>query len=289
MLYHEVAKYGVGRILQEVRRYTGGELVLAGLLTIVCYWFLTFYDWLGFRCVRHKIAYRRVTFGAFIACAFANNIGLANFAGAAVRYRLYSRWKIPPAVIGEVVALNIVSNWLGFLLTTGLVFALAPPALPPALHLPLGSVRPFGVLFLAPVLLYLIVSAIRTQPFRLGVLRFPLLRNRVFVAQILVGCLDFALSGIVLYALLPHAPALSYAAFLGSYLLADAAGILSHVPGGLGVFESVIFFSLSPRFSSPAVFGALLVYRLIYFLLPFAVAVVALAAFELRHRFSKQH
>jgi phosphatidylglycerol lysyltransferase len=93
----------------------------------------------------------------------------------------------------------------------------------------------------------------------------------------------------VLYVLLPSHQGLTLPAFFSIYLLALVAGLISHVPGGLGVFE-IVFLALLPKEMlganglGEAVVGALVVYRAIYYLLPLVVGSIMLGAYELHQR-----
>ena len=109
---------------------------------------------------------------------------------------------------------------------------------------------------------------------------FSLPSTRLFLVQIAIASLDWALAGSVLYALLPAAATLSWHGFLGVFLLAQIAGMASQVPGGLGVFESVILLLLSPVLPASSIFGSLLIYRAVYYLLPLAVAALLLGTHE---------
>ncbi len=284
VLRGELERYPPHEILAELTRLSPLRLALAALLTLGCYWIMTGYDLLAFLYVKQEISYARVTFAAFLAFAFGNNIGLANFAGMAVRLRVYSKWKIAAITVAEVVALDTLANWLGFCLAPGIVFALSPPVVPKRLHLPFHDVRPLGFLFLAIVASYLVVSFTRKSPVKIGKWRLMLPHSRIFLLQVLVACGDLTLGGLVLHLLLPSVPALTFWAFLGIFLLAQTIGLISHVPGALGVFETVMLVCLADLLPGPRILGALIAYRAIYYFFPLAVAAPLLIGFELRHR-----
>jgi uncharacterized membrane protein YbhN (UPF0104 family) len=100
----------------------------------------------------------------------------------------------------------------------------------------------------------------------------------------IISSLDWILAAAVLYALLPADPSISYAAYFGIYLLAQFAGVVSNIPGGLGVFETVLLLLLPPAVSSNALFTSLIAYRMVYYLLPLGVAILLLAGYEIRSR-----
>ena len=146
---------------------------------------------------------------------------------------------------------------------------------------------------------YALIAWVRKTPIRVKGVELQMPSKRFFVAQALVSSLDWALAAGVLYCLIPGEVTISYPMFLSVFLLAQVAGIVSHVPGGLGVFESIIVLFLTHALPSvsdisgvsavsndPAtpVLAALLAYRLIYYLLPLSVAAIFLGGYELQHR-----
>ena len=187
--------------------------------------------------------------------------------------------------IATVVAFTGVTFWFGVLFLGGVVFVWEPLPLPPALRLPFfHSLHPLGVIFLILVAGYLLFSAIRTTPLKIKDWEVPLPPVRLAVAQVVLSSLDWALAAGVLYVLLPTTDNLSYPLFLGIYILAQMAGVSSQIPGGLGVFETIIVLLLSPQLPAPAILGSLVVYRGVYYLLPLGIATVLLAIHELSHK-----
>jgi uncharacterized membrane protein YbhN (UPF0104 family) len=112
----------------------------------------------------------------------------------------------------------------------------------------------------------------------------PHLPINLSLMQIFVTSIDWAIAGGVLYVLLPSGPSLSFPAFFGVYLLAQLAGVVSHVPGGLGIFETIILLLLEPSIPAVNLLGALLAYRGIYYFLPLAVALALLGSYEVKQR-----
>jgi uncharacterized membrane protein YbhN (UPF0104 family) len=147
------------------------------------------------------------------------------------------------------------------------------------------SVRCIGIVFLLLVATYLLGSSVSRQPLKIRGQEFWLPSFKLSLAQTVISSLDWILAATVLFTLLPATTHLSYPGFLGIYLLAMIAGVVSKVPGGLGVFETVILLLLSPQVSAAAVLGSLLAYRGVYYLLPFAVATGLLGFYEICQRF----
>ncbi|MHC5826265.1 MAG: lysylphosphatidylglycerol synthase domain-containing protein, partial [Nostoc sp.] len=164
------------------------------------------------------------------------------------------------------------------------LFIINPLKIPTQLHLPFSTVRPIGVIFLLLVVAYLLGSIFIQQPLiiRGQEFRFPSLK--ISLAQIAISSFDWILAAAVLYVVLPTNISLSYLDFLGIYLLAMFAGVVSNVPGGLGVFETIILLILSSKVSAAAVLGSMLVYRVIYYYLPLLLAAGLLGLDEIRFK-----
>ncbi|MCG2742735.1 MAG: bifunctional lysylphosphatidylglycerol flippase/synthetase MprF [Desulfobacteraceae bacterium] len=220
---------------------------------------------------------------SFISYSFSNNIGLSLLTGASMRYRLYSAWGLSAEEITRLVSFTAVTFWLGILTAGGVVFILEPLTLPAISGLPISSSRTLGFLFLLAAAAYLLLLKLRRAAFRFRSWEFSLPSLKLGMLQLIVGALDWILAGSVLFVLLPEQMLLSFPQFVGIYLLAQIVALISNVPGGLGVFESMILL-FAPQASSAALMGSLLLYRTIYYLLPLIVATALLAVTEALHR-----
>jgi phosphatidylglycerol lysyltransferase len=280
VLHHELSAYHLHDILRRLRELSANRLSLALGLTVVSYLVMTGYDTLALRYVQHPLAYSKIALASFVGYAFSNNMGLSMIAGASVRYRLYSGWGLSTLEITKVIAFCTLTLWLGFFFLGGVVFLVEPMTVPQALHLPFTSIHTLGLIFLILVGGYVLFCSLRKQPLRIRDWEFRLPSARLFFVQITIASLDWALAGSVLYVLLPESAPLSYLGFLGVFLLAQIAGVASQIPGGLGVFESVTLLLLSPILPATSIFGSLLVFRGIYYLLPLTVAAFVLGTHE---------
>ena len=166
----------------------------------------------------------------------------------------------------------------------GVTFLIEPLTLPKLLKLPFVSVRPIGFIFLTIVITYLIICAVRKKPFVIKGQSFAIPSFTSSIVQIGVSFLDWAFAAGVLYILLPNSVPLSFPGFFGIYLLAMIVSIISHVPGGLGVFETVILLLLPDSVNSARVFGSLIAFRVVYYILPFIVAMVLIGGYEIKRR-----
>ncbi len=152
------------------------------------------------------------------------------------------------------------------------------------MKLPFAAARPLGIVFLALAAGYLPLALLVRKPLRVGGLEISLPSARFYPFQLGASIAEWALAGATLYALLPRSMGLSFAAFLGIYLLALTAGMLSQVPGGLGVFDTILLLLLSGRADVPSILAALTLYRVVYYLAPLGIAALSLALYELLHR-----
>jgi phosphatidylglycerol lysyltransferase len=280
VLYHELRAYHIHDIFRQLEELPARRLFLALSLTLLSYLIMTGYDVLALHYVQHPLSYGKIAMASFIGCAFSNNMGFGMIAGGSVRYRLYSAWGLSTLEITKVVAFCSLTLWLGFLTLGGVVFLIEPMVTPSVLHLPFASLHLLGGVFLGIVGSYFLLSILRKKPFKIRDWEFNLPSTRLSLVQIAVAMLDWAIAGSVLYALLPSTLELSYSGFLGIYLLAQTAGLVSQVPGGLGVFETVVVLFLSPGLPPSASMGSLLAYRGVYYILPLLTAAALLGAQE---------
>jgi len=284
VLHHQLKAYRFHDIIQSLKSLPGEKIFFALALTFLSYLIMTGYDALALRYVRHALPYRKFGLASFISYAFSNNMGFGMIAGGSVRYRLYSAWGLSALEITKVVAFCSLTLWLGFFTLGGVVFLFEPLMLPKVLHLHFASAQMLGRIFLAIVAAYLLWTVMGKRSVRIRDWEFSFPSAQLLVAQVVIASLDWALAGGVLYALLPKVPALSFPGFLGIYLLAQTGGLISQVPGGLGVFETIVVLLLSPTLPASEILGVLLAYRSIYYLLPLFLAALLLVIQELLQR-----
>lgn len=280
ILYRQLHAEHLRTIVSGWRHLSSVATIAALGLTLLNYLIMSGYDWTALRAIGKPLPFSRVGLAAFIGYAFSNNIGLSMVAGASVRYRLYSGWGLSVLDITRVIGLATYSIWIGFFALAGSVFLMAPQALPGILHLPFGSTRPIGAVLLAVVLALFAAGIARKRPFEIRNWRFTLPGPGLFFRQCALSGLDWILAASVLYVLLPASVRLPFSGFVGLFLLAQLAGLVSQVPGGLGVFETVMLVLLTPDVPANATIASLLVYRAVYYLMPLAIAITLLGLHE---------
>jgi phosphatidylglycerol lysyltransferase len=284
LLRRELADFRYRDIILFFHNLPAHRVVMALAFTALSYVALTCYDALALRYIGKRIAYWKVALASFTGYAFSNTLGLPLFTGTPMRARLYSGWGMTAIDITRVVLFSYITFWLGFIGLSGASFLLDPIAVPALLRLPVATARPVGVLFLGLIAAFLAASFLRKRPFTFKGLEFSVPRPPMAAAQIAIAALDWMFAGTVLYALLPSEWNITFPRFLGIFLFAQVAGLLSHVPGGLGVFESMMVLLSPPELPHADLLAAMVAFRGVYYFLPLLIAAVSLGAHEVARR-----
>lgn len=270
--------------LRDITRALGAipphSLALSFGWTALSYFVLTFYDRLGTIYAGHKVRYSRVAFASFCAYALSHNVGFAAVSGAAVRYRLYAHWGLTPTQIAKTVAFCSLTFGLGGMVLGGAILFLEPHAVPFfGSDLPVAAVYLAGALLWGIVAGYIILSSILGR-FRMFGHEIDLPNPRMAVLQVLLATVDVAVTATIFWQLLPAAPRLPWPEFLGIYVGAYTAGVATNLPGGIGVFDTAILLGLQPYVDAPRIVGAIIVFRLYYYVIPLFLAGTLFSANE---------
>jgi len=274
-----VTLHDIGR---DVLNTPATHLALAFGLTVANYLTLTAYDLIAFAALGNRLSRARIAAASLLAYAISNSVGFAMLSGAAVRHRFYTRWGLSGEELSRIVLAYGIAFWLGITGLGGLSLLLNPllsiPELPArSVLIPVG----WALLLIPPA--YVVAAVIWRRPLQLWRMVVQLPRPALALTQVLVSAVDWILAGSVLYVLLPPS-ALTFPVFMGAYLVAILVSVVSHVPGGLGVFESLMVLLLAPFLTSAQLVPALVVYRSVYYLLPLVVALIGLLVDEARMR-----
>jgi phosphatidylglycerol lysyltransferase len=283
IIHSKLRGYRYHDIVEQLSLLPKEHLFAAMILTALDYLVLTGYDWLALRYIKHPVKYSRTALASFMGYAFSHNMTFLG--GSAVRYRIYSTFGVSAGKVATLVAFCVTTFWLGFLTVGSGVFLFSSGQMPDVLELPFVTVRPIGAFFLIIVTAYVTLAIVKREPLRIGRWQFEIPSPELAWKQLLISSIDWILAGYVLYVLLPDNPLgtggrLGFFGFMPIFLLAQLIGLLSYVPGGLGVFETAMMLLLSPFYESSAIISSLLVYRLVYYWIPFGIAATLLAGLE---------
>ena len=280
---HEVT---LAHLLAAVRAIAPIRLAAAAALTALSYVILTGYDWLALGHLGYRLPFRTVATASFASFTMSHTLGLTALTGGSVRFRLYTRAGVRPRDIVLIVALCGWTFWLGIVLAAGAGLTLEPGIDVLRGIVPAALDRGMGLVLLTGAGAYLLLASLYRREISLFGLRMTLPGVRLTLAQLVVGGLDLAAAAAALYVLLPAAGLPSFVVIMVVYAVAMIAGALSHAPGGMGVFETVVLLML-PGVAPGGALAALLLFRLLYTLLPFIAGLVVLARTEVvafRHR-----
>lgn len=281
VLRHFLADHKAAEIWSTMHSLPAGRVLLALLLTAGSYAALSLYDVLGLQFAQHHLGYPQTLLTSFISYAFSHNLGLTLLSSASTRFRLYSGFGVPATRIARVVVYCNLAFWAGFFACGGVVLSLLPLPVPEVAVLPFADTRPVGLvcLGLSATMTLWILSGWRPA---LRGHRLPLPTGRIYFSQLVVCAVDWLLAASVLWAVLPGDLSLGYSWVLAAFFLAQVIAMASSVPGGLGIFETILLFLVGPEADPARLLGSLLVFRAIYFLLPLGVAIALLSHHEIR-------
>jgi uncharacterized membrane protein YbhN (UPF0104 family) len=248
------------------------SLGISLLFTVAAYGVLTFYDRLGTIYAGHPVSYRRVAFASFCAYTLSHNLGFPAVSGAAVRYRLYAIWGLSPVEIAKVVAFCSLTFGLGGLVLGGAVLFLEEAAVPF-----FGDLLPPWVMYAIAATMWAIAGGYIMLSRLVGRIRVfghttQLPSWRMAILQVSLATVDVAITAAIFYTLLPAAPGLTFPRFMTIYLASYTAGLAANLPGGIGVFDSAMLLGLADYVDAPVVVGAILVFRLYYYIIPLFIA-----------------
>ncbi len=280
LLYDSLKNYHYADIVARIRTIPVTVLLIALALTVCNYFVLGWYDQLALRYVEKKLPYHRVAFVSFLSYVFSYNIGLSIFGSSALRYRYYSAWGIEPGIIARIITFCIVTFWIGLGAAGGIALLVSPPIQVAGIPLLAASSRIIGVLLLTAVSVYLVTAIIGKAELKIRTFTLPLPNGKIALSQLFIASLDWILAALILYVLLPQGKP-PFPSFVALFLVAQLAGATSHVPGGIGVFESVLVFALGSRIPTDILLGSIIVYRAIFYLVPLAVAVILFVISEM--------
>ncbi|MCA3457895.1 MAG: bifunctional lysylphosphatidylglycerol flippase/synthetase MprF [Rhodobacter sp.] len=274
-----LAEVKLADVIAQVRSTPVLTLVLAQLSALAGYLFLVGYDWSGLRYIGKPLPLPVTLTGGLMAYAFGNTIGLSVVSGGAVRYRIYSGQGLDAFDVAAVSTFVSVSYGIAATVVGLGALALYPDLLGSLAPFPASQMRWLALGLILAMTLPLVVAGAYNISLRLGrfILRAPSLP--VLLGQALFSLGDITCAAMTLYLLLP-AGDIGFSAFVGIFATATMAGVISHVPGGVGVFETVVLAALPDTVPIETAAAALLMFRIIYFIVPFLMALVVLALYE---------
>lgn len=284
--------FALQRLLSEMRLSDIGRAIsslsvrnfVASLgFTFASFGALIGYDWSALRYVGQKLPPRVIALASFCGYAIGNTVGFALLTGGSVRFRIYTAAGLSSEDVGRVALFCVIAFGFGVCAVSGIGVLLRPYLLSHILGVNVLLLQAASLALIAGVVGFIVLCARRRTLHWRGV-SLPLPSPSLVAGQLAISALDLCLACAVLFVLLPEDLGFSFFGFLPLYCVAIVVGVVSHVPGGLGVFEAVIIFALGEETAKSGLVGALVVYRLVYYIVPLLAAGALLGLNELREQ-----
>lgn len=287
LLYHELRGLSIDELWDSLLEISGRDWLLAIAATLVAYAALAAYDHLALLHLKRRVGWLYITIASFTTYALSHNIGASVFSGSVVRYRAYTAKGLSGAEVGVLVAFCSFTFMLGTVMLTGIVLIMEPSLTERFVDvLPVEASAATGIALLVLVGLYVAGSALKLRPWRLGRVEISYPRLPIVLRQLIIAPIELIGAAAIIYFALPAAGNPGFLIVLGIFLISFSAALLSHAPGGIGVLELVFIIGLS-EMEPVDVLAALLVFRLLYLIVPFIMALFVVLGFE-RWQFSHQ-
>jgi uncharacterized membrane protein YbhN (UPF0104 family) len=285
-LHGALKHMGPGDVLAALRATPWREIFHALVLLAISLCIMSVYDVPGILFARRsegfpKLGVFRIAFASSCAYALSHVLGAPALSAAAIRLRLYAQWAVPPAGIARIITISGSMFTLGVVTLLGFLLLLHPVDVPLFGHaVPSGVLRLAGAGLSGAVVFYVAVAQ-RRDALRVFGRSIALPGHALALLQVLGACADIATACAILYVVLPDTPGLNFTHMLGVYLAAFAVGLFSGLPGGVGVFDSVLLLGLAGYMPPATALGAILLFRVVYFLIPACMAALSYAGHEL--------
>jgi len=280
LLFHELRGLSLRELQHSLLAIRMRDWILAVAATLLAYGALAAYDHLALVHLKKHVGWLFITICSFTTYALSHNIGASVFSGSVVRYRAYSSKGLSGSEVGILVAFCSVTFVLGTILLGGIVLVLEPELTERfAEDLPLMASSMTGIVLLGLVALYVLGSILHLRPLRIGSFTIEYPRPPIVARQLLIAPLELIGAAGIIYFALPEAGNPGFLVILGIFLISFSAALISHAPGGIGVLE-ITFLTGLPEMDDADVLAALLVFRLLYLIIPFVLALFVVLAFE---------
>ena len=281
VLYRTLRGIEVREVVDALQATPARNIALAALCVAAGYFTLTFYDLFALRTIgRHDVPYRIAALAGFTSYSVGHNVGATVFTGGAVRYRIYSAWGLDAIEVAKICFVAGLTFWLGNATVLGLGIAYDPQAASAINQLPAWFNRVAAIVVLAVLVAY--VAWVWRAPRVIGRSNWEvtLPGGPLTLLQIIIGIIDLGCCALAMYLLVPAEPSIGFVTLAVIFVSATLLGFASHSPGGLGVFDAAMLIALW-QFDKEDLLAGLLLFRLLYYIIPFALSLAILGTREL--------
>jgi uncharacterized membrane protein YbhN (UPF0104 family) len=280
VLYHILHDIDPDELIDAMEATDWKTLIIAGLFVVAGYLTLTFYDLFALRTIgRSEVPYRVAALAGFTSYAVGHNVGASVFSGGAVRYRIYSNWGLSVIEVTKICFIAGLTFWLGNATVLGLGVLRAPQAARAIDQLPLWCNRAMALVILAMLVAYVAWVWVKPRVIGRDGWQVTLPGGPLTLIQIAIGIIDLGCCAAAMYMLVPDEPNLGFVTVAVIFVAATLLGFASHAPGGLGVFDAAMMVALW-QFDKEDLLAGLLLFRLLYYIIPFVVSLAVLGIRE---------
>lgn len=272
-----------GVILTALADIPHGRIGLAGLCVFCAFCTLTLYDFFALRTIGKKhVPYRIAALSSFTSYSIGHNIGATVFTGGAIRFRIYSDYGLNAIDVAKICFLSGLTFWLGNIFVLSIGMAWHPGAASAMDQLPAAINRLIAFGGLAGILAYFGWLALGEKRRELGQKGWKVILPSapMTLVQMLIGVVDLGFCAMAMYLLMPSQPPIDFMSLAVVFILATLLGFASHAPGSIGVFDAAMLLAL-PEFGREQLVATLLVFRILYFMIPFGLAISIMGTREL--------
>jgi len=282
LLFNLARQLDWGEVLQSAREIGAPTLAAAMGVAILGHLVYTTFDLLAKRYAGTPLPVWKVMGISSLSYAMNLNLGVL-VGGVAIRFRLYNRLGVRAAIAGRVVAFSTLTNWIGYGWLAGVLFMIGAVPLPGNWDIGRSVLQLIGLGMVTAVVVYLAMCAFsRRRSWTLRRHRIELPPVKLALAQCGLAAISWSLMGAIIYILLGQQ--VEYTAVLGVLLFCSIAALIAHIPGGLGVTEAIFVGALAGALPAHQVLAAVLTYRIVYCIVPLAIALPAYLITEARLR-----
>jgi len=280
MIYRQLSQYSMSELKEAIFSIPNKNLIYALVASFIGYIALSTYDYLALEYIKKKMATWKWVLTGFIGFSVSNNAGHAIVSGGAVRYRFYSRWNIAPGNIVKMITFSGFTYLVAcfFLIIVG--YVLTPSQAYGDSSSTKISTLITTILSIVGLAIYLWASIYYKKNITIKGVNFQMPNIKLALKQVFIGSIDIVMASLVLYSVLICFIEIDFMVFMGTFIIAQVLGVYSQVPGGLGVFELVFSNVLPGQDNQAILFGALIAYRIIYYLLPLIISGIVLFIYE---------
>jgi len=282
-LFRTLRGIDTGVLLTALTEIPRRNIALAALSVVAAFCTLTFYDFFALRTIGKKhVPYRIAALSSFTSYSIGHNIGATVFTGGAIRFRIYSDYGLSAVDVAKVCFLSGLTFWLGNTFVLGIGMALHPWAASAMDQLPPAINRLIALGAIAAIVAYFVWLTLGDSRRELGQNGWKVMLPSapLTLVQILIGVVDLGFCALAMYLLMPMQPDIDFISLAVVFILATLLGFASHAPGSIGVFDAAMLVAL-PEFGREQLLATLVVFRILYFMIPFGIAISIMGAREL--------